>query len=324
LINQDGPNWYRGEALCNEAAEADVLDPLLKQFAVKRLVVGHTPTRDGHAVTRFDGKVVKLDAGMNRAAYKGRAAALTIEGDRLAVRYAGEANVATPQPEGQFVAPNAIDDVTVASVLRDGQVTVAGPRAPGIMDVTVEQSGRRIPAVFIATSKAAVNNELAAYQLDRLLKLGIVPATVAREVQGQRGVLQARPVKVVTQADVQKQSLRGGGWCALEPQFQLVYAFDGLIGNEGRTGESLLFDANEWYVYVTGHDRAFGNGRDLPGYLKATPPKPGAEMRKRLGQLTEESLTGALGELVDAKARKAILARRDALVALPAAATAAL
>jgi hypothetical protein len=298
------------------------MDPLLQQFSVKRLVVGHTPTRDGHAVTRFDGKVVKLDAGMNRAVYKGRAAALTIEGDRLAVRYAGERAIATPQAEGLYVAPNAVPDASVAGLLRDGQVTVTGPRSPGILDVTVEQAGTRIPAVFMSTSTKAANNELAAYQVDRLLKLGIVPATVAREVQGQRGVLQARPAKVVSQADVQKQSLRGGGWCDLEPQFQLVYAFDGLIGNEGRTAESLLFDANEWYVYVTGHDRAFGNGRDLPGYLKATPPKTGTEMRRRLGTLSEENLATALGDLVDAKARKAMLARRDALVALPAAAAA--
>ncbi len=42
LLSQDGPNWYRGAALCNEAAEADVLLPLLQQFGAARLVVGHT------------------------------------------------------------------------------------------------------------------------------------------------------------------------------------------------------------------------------------------------------------------------------------------
>jgi hypothetical protein len=323
LLNPDGPNWYRGQALCNEAAETDVLEPLLSQYGVKRLVVGHTPTRDAHAVTRFDGRVVKLDAGMNRAAYKGRAAALTLEGNQLSVRYGGEPAVAAPQPEGLYVAPNAIDDATVAAILREGQVTVGGPRGPGVMDVTVDRSGQRVPAVFISTSKGAVGKELAAYQLDRLLKLGLVPATVAREVQGQQGVLQARPVKTVTQSDIQKQSLRGGGWCPLEPQFQLVYAFDALIGNEGRTPDNLLFDANEWYVYVTGHDRAFGTGRSLPAYLKTQPPKPGAEMRRRLGRLDDQALAQALGDLVDAKARKAILERRDALLALPAAAAAA-
>ena len=58
LLSADGPNWYRGAALCGEVAEADILQPLLDQFGVKRLGVGHTPTRDLRAVTRFDGRVV--------------------------------------------------------------------------------------------------------------------------------------------------------------------------------------------------------------------------------------------------------------------------
>ena len=140
-------------------------------------------------------------------------------------------------------------------------------------------------------------------------------------MQGQRGVLQGRPLKWVTQAEVQQQSLRGGGWCSAEPQFQLVYAFDTLIGNEGRTAESLLFDSDSWFVYVTSHEHAFGTIRGLPAYLKARPPTPGAEVRRRLKALDEAGLLAALGDLVDARARKAILERRDALLALPAAAT---
>jgi hypothetical protein len=132
-------------------------------------------------------------------------------------------------------------------------------------------------------------------------------------------VLQGRPLKWVTQADVQQQKLAGGGWCTAEPQFQLVYAFDTLIGNEGRTPESLLFDADEWYVYVTTHERAFGSSKSIPAYLKARPPTPGAELRRRVTALDEANLATTFGDLVDAKERKAILARRDALLALPAA-----
>ena len=323
MLSVDGPNWYRGAAMCNEVAEADVLLPLLQQFGVARLVVGHTPTRDQRAASRFDGRAVKLDAGMNRAAYKGRAAALFIEPSGLSVRYAGEAAAAPIKPEGLFVAPNELDDASVLAALRDGTVTVDGPRGPNELNVSVSHGGKRIPAIFQVRAEGAARKEVAAYKLDRQLGLGIVPVTVEREVQGQRGVLQGRPLKWVTQTEVQQQKLRGGGWCGAEPQFQLVYAFDTLIGNEGRTPDSLLFDSEDWFVYVTAHDRAFGTTKSLPAYLKARPPAAGAELRRRAAALDESNLETSLGDLIDAKGRKAILGRRDTLLALPAASSAA-
>lgn len=323
LLSQEGPNWYRGAALCNEAAEADWLLPLLQQFGAARLVVGHTPTRNSRATTRFDGRVIKLDAGMNRAVYKGRAAALVLDRSGPSVRYAGQSNTTTLEPEGLFVAPNELDEPSVLAALRDGEVTVAGPRGPNQLDVSVSHAGKKIPAVFQVRGDRPARKEVAAYRLDRQLGLGLVPVTVEREVQGQRGVLQGRPLKWVSQADVQRQSLRGGGWCGAEPQFQLVYAFDTLIGNEGRTAESLLFDADDWFVYVTSHERAFGTTRGLPAYLKARPPTPGAEVLRRLRMLDQPGLQAALGDLVSAREIKAIMLRRDALLALAAAASTA-
>jgi hypothetical protein len=320
LLSPDGPNWYRGAAMCNEAAEADVLAPVLQQFGVARLVIGHTPTRNLRAVTRFDGRVIKLDAGMNRAAYKGRAAALILQPSGMSVRYAGEPDATPLQAEGLFVAPNEVDDATVLAALINGEVTVDGPRGPNELNVSVIHGGKRFPAVFQVRNAAAARRETAAYRLDRQLALGIVPATVEREVQGQSGVLQARPLKWVTQTEVQQRSLRGGGWCSVEPQFQLVYAIDALIGNEGRTPDSLLFDSDDWLVYVTAHERAFGSSKSLPAYLKARPPAPGAEVRRRLAALNAANLQATLGEDVDARGIKAMLERRDALLALPAAA----
>ena len=58
LIGANGPNWYRGAALCNECAEADVLRPFLRQVGVKRVVVGLTVARNGTVAWRFDGALV--------------------------------------------------------------------------------------------------------------------------------------------------------------------------------------------------------------------------------------------------------------------------
>ena len=164
LLSADGPNWYRGAALCSEVAEADVLMPLLQQFGVD--AARRRPHADARprAVTRFDGRVVKLDAGMNRAAYKGRAAALFLEPAGLSVRYAGEAAAVPLQPEGLFVAPNELDDATVLAAMRDGDVTVDRRRAaPNELDVSVSHGGKRIPAVFQVRNEAAARKEVAAY-----------------------------------------------------------------------------------------------------------------------------------------------------------------
>jgi hypothetical protein len=319
MISPYGPNWYRGPAVCNEAAEADTLLPLLQRFGVARLVVGHTPTRTSRVNARFDGRVIKLDTGMNRAVYKGRASALFLDPSGISVRYAGQAGSAPPEPEGLFVAPNELDDASVLAALRDGEVTVTGPRGPNELSVTVSHGGKKVPAVFQVRGKLPARKEVAAYVLDRRLGLGIVPVTVEREVQGQRGVLQGRPLKWISQAEVRQQSMRGGGWCDAEPQFQLVYAFDTLIGNEGRTAESLLFDSDDWFVYVTAHERAFGTTNRLPAYLEARQPVTGLEMRRRAAALDEAALKAALGALLSAREIKAILQRRDALLALPAA-----
>ncbi len=197
MIDADGPNWYRGAAMCNECSEADILRPILTGLGARRLVIGHTVTRDARVASRFEGTVIKLDTGMNHAVYRGRGSALVLEKGAARAIYADEPGAAGAiAAEGLFLTSATISETDVASILERGEVTVTGPRAPGLLDVVVAADGRKVNAVFIATTGAATERELAAMKLDRLLGLGLVPATVEREVQGQRGVLQARPAQV--------------------------------------------------------------------------------------------------------------------------------
>jgi hypothetical protein len=316
LLSQDGPNWYRGTAVCNEAAETDVLKPLLDGLGAKRLVIGHTNTRDLRVAARFDGTVVKLDTGMNRPVYKGHPAAVLLEHGDVHVVYAEGGQPAAVPREPLFVASSTLDDAAVASILTNGTITVSGPRGAGILNVVVERNGKRVLATFAQSSAGAMRRNLAAYRLDRALRLGLVPATVKRDVNGEVGILQAWPEGGVTQTDVDQKSLRPGGWCALAPQLQLMYAFDALIGNEHRTRDRIVYDAGSMLL-LTGHEQAFGTSKALPRHLRAPVPQLGPEMRRRLAMLDQAALTQALGDLLDERERSAVLARRDLLLANP-------
>ena len=312
MLSGDGPNWSRGAALCHEASETDVLRPLLEGLGVDRLVIGHTVAQGRRAASRFEGAVIKLDTGMNRAAYQGHPAALLLEKGAARVMYADEGGEPAAIPEEPLhVTPPELDDDAVAAVLARGGIALGTPREAGAIEVTVELEGRRVGALFVPARGDNVTRELAAYRLDRALRLGLVPATVERAVNGRAGFLQARPPRYVSQAEVEAQSLRPNGSCAVAPQFELMYAFDALIGNQGRTSERILYDA-EWMLLLTGHDRAFSTAKTLPRDL---PAQPGAEMRRRLAALDAHGLEQAVGELLGERELGALLARRDALLA---------
>lgn len=94
----DGPLWYRGLAQEPETFAPVVDDILAKQHA-RTIVVAHTVTPDSRIQTRFDGRVVQLDTGMQPAyVAAGRAAALLIERDVMTAIYTDRREVLSGPP----------------------------------------------------------------------------------------------------------------------------------------------------------------------------------------------------------------------------------
>ena len=83
----DGPLWYRGLA-----QEPDTFAPqvgeILTALRARAIVVGHTVSQTGRIITRYDGRVVQIDTGMQPAYVTGgRASALEIKGDEATAIY---------------------------------------------------------------------------------------------------------------------------------------------------------------------------------------------------------------------------------------------
>ena len=354
LLGPRGPNWYRGAAFCNECAESDVLLPWLQHVGAKRVVIGHTVARNSTVVTRFGGAVVKLDAGMNRAVYQGRPAAMVSDASGVRVGYVmPSAPPAAIPAEPLYLSSQQVDEDRVADILARGTIEVAETCAPGVFEVRVSLDGRSVDAVFEAVGKDVAQREVAAYRLDRLLGLGLVPATVARAHGAQEGILQGRPanwaseqdrinarnqarvglacqtISAAPQAEPARRALPqdgrapripSGGWCDMGAQYQLSYAFDALIDNRARTLDRYLYDADTAMLLLTGHGAAFGTATELQKTLVGPLGKTGAEMQSRLRRLTAENVEAAIGDLVGPRAARALLQRRDRILALAGAA----
>lgn len=85
LLAPQGPLWIRGYATRPDS-ERDLVAATLKTLGANRLVVGHTPQRDGIA-TRFGGLVYVIDTGMLTSVYNGKPSALEIAGERATPLY---------------------------------------------------------------------------------------------------------------------------------------------------------------------------------------------------------------------------------------------
>jgi hypothetical protein len=90
----DGPLWYRGLA-----QEPDTFAPQVEEIVakmrVRAIVVAHTVTMSRRVTTRFDGRVIQIDTGMQPAYVQdGRAVALEIKGGEATAIYVdGRENV---------------------------------------------------------------------------------------------------------------------------------------------------------------------------------------------------------------------------------------
>src|SRR5262245_37879040 len=64
-MDSEGPLWYRGLANESEQQLSNHVDQVLKNYGVRRLVLGHTPT-GGAVLPRFDSKVILIDVGLSK------------------------------------------------------------------------------------------------------------------------------------------------------------------------------------------------------------------------------------------------------------------
>jgi len=157
-------------------------------------------------------------------------------------------------------------------------------------------------------------NEIAAYEMDKLLGLNMVPPTVEKVYRGERGAAVMWVAPTQSFKDMGATSATGSptpppalvnSWTR-----QMVRAkmFHNLINNLDPNLTNWLVDP-AWNLILIDCSRCFTPGRNMAHTLTRVDP----ELWDRMKALTEADLMPLLGKLMDRGQVRAILQRRDRL-----------
>ena len=102
--------------------------------------------------------------------------------------------------------------------------------------------------------------EIAAYRLDKLIGLNLIPPTVEREFKGKRGSLQLWVDHQYSLLDIMEKKIplptSKPLLINLNKMKYLTRAFDSLIANDDRTQQNILY-TKDWRMILIDHSRSF-------------------------------------------------------------------
>lgn len=196
--------------------------------------------------------------------------------------------------------------------------------------VTLSKGGRECRAIFktvdITSTEMHYTNrfepvftdkfayEVAAYRLDRMLAIGLVPVTVIREIEGERGSLQYWIENAVKMQDAADADLPIGDIDLLLQRFMLTYVLDAMIYNIDRNFTNILVRPDSNDFFLIDHSRAFRTRKKLPSLKEERDiPVPKA-VALGLQEINLPTLQSELDDLLSKQQIKAIDKRRQLLI----------
>lgn len=166
--------------------------------------------------------------------------------------------------------------------------------------------------------------EIAAYELDKLLGLDMIPPTVEREFNGLRGSLQLWIKSEMSELDRSDKKINIPIQYATRWSYRkyLMLAFDSLIGNEDRTQENIRYASN-WRMILIDHSRSFRSNwrytnRLMYGKNGVKEKKPFRRLPRafveKVRELSYESIANAVGSYLSKEEIEAVLKRKQLLI----------
>ncbi len=314
LFDSFGPTWYRGNMQCHEYVEENTIDNVLQHFAATQVFLGHTPDSSLTVRSRLNNKVIMLDTGMSSAYYKGNPSLVSINKTELKVLNLNDANNISPisDPARKPLNPHGLADNEIRKIFLHSK-----PKANQVQDLTILAfpfKDETIQAVFREAKPHQIKKELAAYQLDRLLGLYLVPFVMEYSYQGKAGVLRYLPKNAKTKHKIEKENISLEGYCKPEKSQELIQIFDWLIANTNRSNEDHLYTPENSQLWLINHTDAFTELDSDNSFFSDMPNKISPLFLKSLNLLNQDNLNKRIGKYVSKQQIEQILLRRDLLL----------
>ena len=334
-ISSDSPTWYRGNSMCHAFWQEPIVDAALTRLGVDRVVVGHTPTPGRQVMSRLDGRVLLLDTGMLRSVYHGHPSALIVENGNLRVLDLDNPERVQPAigPVRLIDPPNNLPADKLEAILENARLVDSEVIAGSFTKpekVTLADGDRQIRGIFksydsdpglhqgqwprLGDKADRYQHDIAAWRLDRMLGLNMVPVTVGRELGGKVGALQYWLENSISKSGLIAENREIDSWCDLEGETALMQVFDALIYNDDRNTGNRLYTEDNGNLWLIDHSRAFRNKRSLPRDYADSRFIIGPTLRKNLQALNEENLSEVMSGLLHKYQIRALLSRRDKIL----------
>ena len=219
------------------------------------------------------------------------------------------------------------------NALRNGKIIKAKKLGTGItnpLKLTLQDGTTEFPAVFkdvdvrkTGATKLATGVEMdfkdswqfdvAAYELDKLLGLNMVPATVERRFEGEMGMLQWWVPDAMTEGDRKKKGIDPPDKDAWNRYLFKVRVFDNLVYNIDRNLGNLLITP-DWKVWMIDHSRCFKNVDSLKSSTDMK--RFSLSLMEALKHLDQTKVMEKCGKYLSTYEVQTMLKRRDAIVQL--------
>jgi hypothetical protein len=196
---------------------------------------------------------------------------------------------------------------------------------------SLDDGKRKHPAVVeTSTSQDPSHNDyrfnIAAYELDKTLELGLVSPTVERTVNGRAAaVTWWVDEALMSEVDRRRKALEPPDREGWDKQMQAVLVFDALIANVCRANGPVFYPSpvcdihaggilitREWRIWLVEHGRAFGTTRTLDNRQSLT--RCDRMLLAKLRLLNKEVLTRTLGKFLTSEQLDALETRRAVIV----------